>query len=616
MQDLRRQGPPDPERRAGLRRRHQRLLRRPTARTQPPATVNDVIAVTAFIGSIFGAGGGGEASNADLLAKLQQRARPGARPQGLGRRHAGRRPGGADHHPQPLRLRPADRRQGHAARWSSTRARSWRSTPAAAAGPAAGERGRRRRRGARRRRTSWWSRRPLGHRQHAGGDGPAARLLLPRDRPADPPARPGHQGPGRGRARPRHVHPHRPDEELRVEPHLGQPRRPRRVRRAALQPRRLDARPGRPTHYLFKGKCRPFDDFDAGTARRHSRSATRPSVHGPVIGTATVDGKPYALTRQRSTFGRDGLNLAALKDMTEGKATTPQQLLPKRPTSSASRSTGPTPPASDTAFFSSGLPAGARAAASTAGSRRSAPASTSGSGFLRAEPAPARRRAARTACCSTGTTSRRRASCTATTRPYGSVHRVELFDKFPKRRQARRRGERHEPRGDRGRPLAGLAGGEPGAARRAGAERPRRAGRATCSTTGSGATRPRLDADIDGLYDDAGPAIMDAAWQPDRRGGHAAGARATCSTTWTTSAASAACPGESYVDKDLRTLLGAQRARQVQPALLRQRLAGRLPRLAVGGCPPGRRRPRGAVRAARPDAVAQDGGADRRSRRA
>src|SRR5262249_53064082 len=37
-----------------------------------PFTVNDVIAVTAFIGSIFGAGGGGEAGNADLLAKLQQ----------------------------------------------------------------------------------------------------------------------------------------------------------------------------------------------------------------------------------------------------------------------------------------------------------------------------------------------------------------------------------------------------------------------------------------------------------------------------------------------------------------------------------------------------------------
>src|SRR5439155_16442010 len=39
---------------------------------QPAFTVNDVIAVTAFIGSIFGAGGGAEAANSDLLAKLQQ----------------------------------------------------------------------------------------------------------------------------------------------------------------------------------------------------------------------------------------------------------------------------------------------------------------------------------------------------------------------------------------------------------------------------------------------------------------------------------------------------------------------------------------------------------------
>src|SRR5262249_26727630 len=38
---------------------------------QPTATVNDVIAVTAFIGSIFGAGGGGEAGNSDLLAQLE-----------------------------------------------------------------------------------------------------------------------------------------------------------------------------------------------------------------------------------------------------------------------------------------------------------------------------------------------------------------------------------------------------------------------------------------------------------------------------------------------------------------------------------------------------------------
>jgi hypothetical protein len=44
-----------------------------------------------------------------------------------------------------------------------------------------------------------------------------------------------------------------------------------------------------------------------------------------VFATATVGGKPYALSRRRSTFGRDGLNLAALKDMTEGKADTPER---------------------------------------------------------------------------------------------------------------------------------------------------------------------------------------------------------------------------------------------------------------------------------------------------
>ena len=49
------------------------------------------------------------------------------------------------------------------------------------------------------------------------------------------------------------------------------------------------------------------------------------TVHGPVIGTATVHGKPYALARKRSTYGQDVLSLGALKAMTEGRATTPQR---------------------------------------------------------------------------------------------------------------------------------------------------------------------------------------------------------------------------------------------------------------------------------------------------
>jgi acyl-homoserine lactone acylase PvdQ len=71
--------------------------------------------------------------------------------------------------------------------------------------------------------------------------------------------------------------------------------------------------------YVFEGDCVPFEQFDAGTLG--GAPIRYPvSVHGPVIGTATVEGRPVALTRQRSTFGRDGLNLAALKAMTEGDA--------------------------------------------------------------------------------------------------------------------------------------------------------------------------------------------------------------------------------------------------------------------------------------------------------
>ena len=76
-------------------------------------------------------------------------------------------------------------------------------------------------------------------------------------------------------------------------------------------------------HYVFDGECIPFENFDAGVIG--DTPITYPvSVHGPLIGTATWEGRPVALTRQRSTFGRDGLNLKALKDMTEGDADSPE----------------------------------------------------------------------------------------------------------------------------------------------------------------------------------------------------------------------------------------------------------------------------------------------------
>ncbi|MEM9519312.1 MAG: penicillin acylase family protein [Actinomycetota bacterium] len=76
-------------------------------------------------------------------------------------------------------------------------------------------------------------------------------------------------------------------------------------------------------HYEFEGECIPFENFDAGVIGDTPISYPV-SVHGPFIGTAVWDGKPVALTRARSTFGRDSLNLKALKDMTEGDADTPE----------------------------------------------------------------------------------------------------------------------------------------------------------------------------------------------------------------------------------------------------------------------------------------------------
>ena len=98
--------------------------------------------------------------------------------------------------------------------------------------------------------------------------------------------------------------------------------------------------------------------------------------------------------------------------------------------------------------------------------------------------------------------------------PYGSVQRVELFDKFPWRVKLTDDVGHHEPGGDRGRALAGVAGGQQGAAHRRRRRAPATRRWSTCSTTGCVRDAPRLDADNDGRFDEAGPAIMDAAWRP------------------------------------------------------------------------------------------------------
>jgi acyl-homoserine lactone acylase PvdQ len=64
------------------------------------------------------------------------------------------------------------------------------------------------------------------------------------------------------------------------------------------------------THYMYMGVCRPMKTFFAGTLKATStepeKSVTfRETVHGPVSGTVTVQGKPYAIANLRSTRGRE-----------------------------------------------------------------------------------------------------------------------------------------------------------------------------------------------------------------------------------------------------------------------------------------------------------------------
>ena len=284
---------------------------------QPPATVNDVLAVTAFIGSIFGAGGGGEAANADLLAKLQQSLGPvkgykawddvmladdPEAPTTINRRFnypvftGGSVKGSVVIDPGSVQSIDPTVPQAQAAAAPARRQASnflvtapWRSASGnslAVMGPQLGYyypeivqqedlHG------------------PGINAQGAAVPGLAMYILIGRTKDyAWSLTSAGHDV--------RDVY-----AEQLCEPDGSTPTRAS-------------------DHYLFRGQCRAFDVINAGLLNGKP-VIYNASVHGNQFATATIHGKPYALTRRRSTFGRDALNLGALKDMTEGKASSPQR---------------------------------------------------------------------------------------------------------------------------------------------------------------------------------------------------------------------------------------------------------------------------------------------------
>jgi acyl-homoserine lactone acylase PvdQ len=86
------------------------------------------------------------------------------------------------------------------------------------------------------------------------------------------------------------------------------------------------------TSYMYKGKCTPMTSIDAGLLAGSGSEAAREvvyneSVHGPISGTATVGGKPYAVSSDRSTRGRDVLSVLGLQDLNTGKVRSPKTFI-------------------------------------------------------------------------------------------------------------------------------------------------------------------------------------------------------------------------------------------------------------------------------------------------
>jgi acyl-homoserine lactone acylase PvdQ len=298
-------------------------------------------------------------------------------------------------------------------------------------------------------------------------------------------------------------------------------------------------------HYVFRGECRPFEVFDAGTLNGAPIVYPK-SVHGSLIGTAMSNGEPVALTRQRSTFGRDGLNLAALKDMSDGKADTPERFW------RAANQFGFTfnwgyASRDDTAYFSSGLlpvrAAGLDRRLPTLGTgeyewqgfldERQHPHSTGGPGGLflnwNNQSAPG--------------------FMHGDDEQYGSVQRVELFDQYPDRvTLADNVGVMNRAATEDTHSVAWPVVSE--VLRGGSAPSPLAAQVVELLDDWVRRDAPTLDADNSGEYDEAGPTVMNALWQPI--------AQAVMQPVFgdlTNRLGLGGDRGQSYVDKDLRTLL-------------------------------------------------------------
>jgi len=84
------------------------------------------------------------------------------------------------------------------------------------------------------------------------------------------------------------------------------------------------------TSYEYKGECIPMTTVDAGLLGAHGAEPAKEvffkeTVHGPVGGTVTVGGAPYAIATERATRGREPAGEVAFSELDSNFVHTPEQ---------------------------------------------------------------------------------------------------------------------------------------------------------------------------------------------------------------------------------------------------------------------------------------------------
>ena len=93
---------------------------------------------------------------------------------------------------------------------------------------------------------------------------------------------------------------------------------------------RNGGRPSRSsTAYMYRGRCIAMTHFTAGVLKGVNGQPDKAvsfwqTVHGPVSGTVTVRGRPYAVATLRSTRGREPASALALADLNDNTVHSPQ----------------------------------------------------------------------------------------------------------------------------------------------------------------------------------------------------------------------------------------------------------------------------------------------------